>query len=137
MLEVFPWWPQLGKGFLSTGFSAARGRWTQGKANGLCLLLELKSSHLTTFAWGASQAWDGLLAFIWVYQYQAEEVRSQAGITEVVFHILKKIKLKHTLKPIDLFEKKKKKLYEIKLSFRDVAWNLISPGVLFRLTASL
>lgn len=29
---------------------------------------------------------------------QAEEVRSQAGVTEVVFHIFKKVKSKHMFK---------------------------------------
>lgn len=38
--------------------------------------------------------WDGLLTFIWAYQSQAEEVRSQASVTEVVFHIIQKSKLK-------------------------------------------
>lgn len=42
--------------------------------------------------------WDGLLTFTSAYQSQAEEVRSQAGVTKVVFHIFKKVKSKHTLK---------------------------------------
>lgn len=42
--------------------------------------------------------WDGLLTFTRAYQSQAEEVRSQAGVTEVVFHIFQKSKIYDTFK---------------------------------------
>lgn len=77
-------WRSLG-GFVSGGSGAASGHWTQGKASGLCLLSGQRSSHFTTSAWRASSAWDGLLTFIWEHHSQAEQVRSQAGFTDLSY----------------------------------------------------
>lgn len=43
---------------------------------------------------------------IWVFQSQAEEVRSQAGVTEVIFHVLKKHKIEAYIKTHYLLWKK-------------------------------
>lgn len=97
--------------------------WTQGKANGQ------KPSHLSTFAWCGS--WAGM---VYSLSLELTSLRQRnLGARQVSlkwsFIYSEKQNSKHTFKAS--LEKK------IKLCFKDVAWNLFSPKVLFRLTVSL
>lgn len=82
MLEIFLWWLQLGRDFLS---AEPRER-QRGRNRDIY-------PHLP-----GVPARVGIHFSLLLEQAQAEEVRSQAGLTEVVFHRFKKIKSKHTFK---------------------------------------
>lgn len=97
--------------------------WTQGKANGQ------KPSHLSTFAWCGS--WAGMVYSLSLELTSLRQRNLGARQVSLKWSFIYSEKQNQSIRSKPLWKKK------IKLCFKDVAWNLFSPKVLFRLTVSL